>query len=42
MIDALLNWWYNPALAIVQWGGWFIVFGAFAIWGWVWSKDDPR
>ena len=31
----LIQWWWGPLEAIVDFGGWIVVLGALALWGWI-------
>lgn len=36
----LISWWWNPLVAIVDFGGWVVVLGALFLWGYLFPAED--
>ncbi len=39
-MENLIQWWWGPLEAIVDFGGWIVVLGALALWGWVFPAEN--
>lgn len=35
----LISWWWNPLVAIIDFGGWVVVLGALFLWGYLFPAD---